>query len=57
MHIESEGREKHLSYKWKSQESQSTNTYIGKLYFKQKTVTGDEEEHYTIIRGQSNKNI
>ena len=50
---------KHLSCKWISKESQSSNKleisifidiYI-KLDFKTKSVTRDEEEYYIIIKG------
>ena len=40
----------HLSDKWMSKESQSSNTYMGQTGFKTKTVTSDKEEHYIIMR-------
>ena len=37
--------------KWKSKESQDSNTYTGKIEFKTKTVTGDKEGSYIMIEG------
>ena len=40
---------------WQTKQNRVAILESEKLYFKQKTVTRDEEGHYVIIRGLSNK--
>ena len=46
---QSEGMEKDIPCKWKSKESWSSNSHI-KIDFKIKTITGDKEGHYRMIK-------
>ena len=50
---ESEGIEKDMPCKWKSEESWSSNSHIilDKRDFKIKTITRDKEGHYIMIKG------
>ena len=45
--------EKHLSCKWISKESLSSNTLLDKLDVKTNTVTRGKEGHYIIIKGKN----
>ena len=43
--------EKGCPHKWKSKESWSSNTFSDKIDCKIKTVAGDKEGHYRMIKG------
>ena len=43
--------EKGIPCKWKSKESQGSNTYSRQIDFKIKTLTRDKEGHYIMIKG------
>ena len=49
--IESEGKEKDISCKWKQQESMSSNTHTRHNRLLKKALNKDKEGHYIMIKG------